>query len=61
MAPNDVVAVSVPAQWMRPTGSRSNRPYWVSTPGAKCAHEQPRVQRSSDQLTSMTSMRLMPP
>jgi hypothetical protein len=31
------VAVSVPAQKMRPTGSRSARPNCVHTPGGKCA------------------------
>ena len=53
MAPQ-TVAVSVPAQCSRPTGSRRRRPYWVSTPVGKWAMEQPRVQRSSAQLTSST-------
>ncbi len=37
IVPCETVAVSVPAQWMRPTGARSARPNRVSTPGGMCA------------------------
>ena len=37
MYPAHTVAVSVPAQWIRPHGSRSADPNWVSTPGGRCA------------------------
>jgi len=34
------VAVSVPAQCIRPNGSRSSDPYLVRIPGDQCAIEQ---------------------
>ena len=37
MYPAHTVAVSAPAQWMRPIGARSARPYPVHTPGGKNA------------------------
>ncbi len=52
MLPCDTVAVSLPAQWIRPTGARSARPNWVRTPGGMCAMKQPRVHRSSAQSIS---------
>ena len=37
VAGSTTLAVSVPAQWMRPTGSRNTGPNCVITPGAMCA------------------------
>src|SRR5262249_30210908 len=53
--PYDVVAVSVPAQWIRPNGSRSSDPYLVRIPGDQCAMEQPRVHLSCHQGGSVNS------
>ena len=46
MYPIQYVDVSVPAQWIRPTGRRSAGPYSYSTPGAVKPTGQPRVQTS---------------
>ena len=50
-----MVAVSVPAQWTRPNGSRSSDPYLVRIPGDQCAIEQPRVHSSSHHAVSTKS------
>src|SRR3954470_3856787 len=55
MAPWETVDVSVPAQWIRPNGSRSRRPYFVSVPGVRWAIEQPRVHSSLNHAVSTKS------
>ena len=51
-----VVAVSAPAQWIRPTGSRSAGPNCVQVPGARCAPYPPRVHSSADQSCSTNAI-----
>ncbi len=46
------VEVSVPAQWIGPTGSRTARPNSVVAPGVRKPVKQPRVHWSVDQLDS---------
>ncbi|CAM5234935.1 hypothetical protein SALBM311S_12481 [Streptomyces alboniger] len=43
MKPIQWVEVSVPAQWIPPTGARRAGPYWVRTPGAAMETGPPRV------------------
>lgn len=52
MHPAHSVAVSVPAQWMGPTGRRSASPHVVRRPGGAMPTGQPRVHSSVDQSCS---------
>ena len=52
MKDGQCVAVSVPAQWSGPTGSRTAAPNSVVAPGVRNPVKQPRVHCCVDQLNS---------